>query len=140
MKTKDLIVLLCLLCALVEVNSQTYPILRFMGTKLPNHSYVDYNLVRTVMKTGVECHSDLRGCCSDAETHNADWYFPNGEKLQSDSRIFDVFEAYRNKNIQVRRNNSAKTGGIYRCEIETKASNNGSRETLYAGIYSSGGQ
>jgi len=88
----------------------------------------------------VECHSDLLGCCCNRETHNADWYFPNGEKLQSDNRFFDIFQAYRIQNIQVRRNNSAETGGIYRCEIETTASNNGSRETLYAGIYSSGGQ
>ena len=139
MKTNVLSVLLCLLCALVEVNSQTFPFLSFMGTDLPNHTYVDYNLVRKVRNTGVECHSDLRGCCFDAETHNADWYFPNGERLHADSRIFDIFEVYRIKNIQVRRNNSAETGGIYRCEIETRASNNGSRETLYAGLYSSGG-
>ena len=83
--------------------------------------------------TGVECYSDLKGC-------NADWYFPNGEKLHEDSRIFGIFEAYRSKNVQVRRKNDAETGGIYRCDIETRASNNGSRETLYAGLYSSGGQ
>ena len=134
MKTKDLRVLLCLLSALVAVNSQTFPFLRFMGTDLPNHSYVDFNLVGKVRNTGVECHSDLRRCAK------ADWYFPNGENLHGDLRIFDIFEAYRFKNVQVRRKNGAETGGIYRCDIETSAGNNGSRDTLYAGLYSSGGR
>ena len=139
MKTKDLHVLLCLLSALVAVNSQTFPFLRFMGTDLPNHSYVDFNLVGKFMNTGVECHSDLH-CCANAEIRVADWYFPNGENLHGDLRIFDTFEAYRFKNVQVRRKNGAETGGIYRCDIETIAVNNGNRDTLYAGLYSSGGR
>ena len=139
MKTKVLSVLLCLLCALVEVNSQTFPFLRFLGTDLPNHSYVDFNLVGKAMNTGVECHSDLR-CCTDAEIRIADWYFPNGERLHSSSKRFDIYELYKVKNVQVRRKNGAETGGIYRCDIETIAVNNGNRETLYAGLYSSGGQ
>ena len=139
MKTKDLSVLLCLLCALVEVNSQTFPFLRFMGTDLLNHSYVDFNLVGKAMNTGVECHSDLR-CCVDAEIHVADWYFPNGERLHHASKRFDIYEFYKEKNVQVRRKNGAETGGIYRCDIETLAANNGNRETVYAGLYSSGGQ
>ena len=139
MKTKVLSVLLCLLCALVEVNSQTFPFLRFMGTDLPNHSYVDFNLVGKTMNTGVERHSDLH-CCADAEIRVADWYFPNGERLHGDSKIFDIYELYRTKNVQVHRKNGAETGGIYRCDIETIAVNDGSRETVYAGLYSSGGQ
>ena len=138
MKTKDLSALLCLLCALVEVNSQTFPFLRFLGTDLPNHSYVDFNLVGKVMNTGVECHSDLR-CCADAAIRVADWYFPSGERLKG-NRVFDTFVTYRDKNVQVRRKNGAETGGIYRCDIETIAVNNGNRETVYAGLYSSGGQ
>ena len=138
MKTKDLSVLLCLLCALVAVNPQTYPFLRFMGTDLPNHSYVDFNLVGKASDTGVECHSDLR-CCAKAKNRVADWYFPSGERLKG-NEVFDTFVAYRDKNVQVRRKNGAEIGGIYRCDIETIAVNYGSRETLYAGLYSSGGQ
>ena len=138
MKTKDLSVLLGLLCALVAVNSQTFPFLRFMGTDLPNHSYVDFNLVGKVKNTGVECHSDL-SCCKDADNRVADWYFPSGERLKG-NEVFDTFVVYRLKNVQVRRKNGAETGGIYRCDIETIAVNDGSRETLYAGLYSSGGQ
>ena len=139
MKTKVLSVLLCLVSVLVEIYPQTFPFLRFMGTDLPNHSYVDFNLVRKVMNTGVECHSDLR-CCAKAEIRVADWYFPNGEKLHGDSKVFNIFQAYRIKNVQVRRKNSAETGGMYRCDIETSAGNNDSRKTVYVGLYSSGGQ
>ena len=139
MKTKDLSVLLCLLSALVEVNSQTFPFLRFMGTDLPNHSYVDFNLVGKAMNTGVECHSDLQ-CCKDAVNRVADWYFPSGERLRSSSKRFDIYQFYKEKNVQVRRKNGAETGGIYRCDIETIAVNNDNRATVYAGLYSSGGQ
>ena len=129
----------CSACALVAVNPQTYPYVRFRGNDLPNHSYVDFNLVGKARDTGVECHSDLR-CCEDAVNRIADWYFPNGERLSSSSKRFDIYEFYKEKNVQVRRKNGAETGGIYRCDIETLAVNNDNRATVYAGLYSSGGQ
>ena len=95
MKTKDLSVLLGLLCSLVAVNPQTFSFLRFMGTDLPNHSYVDFNLVGKVKNTGVECYSDIQ-CCNNADNRVADWFFPNGEKLRRDCKRFvcDIFKAY----------------------------------------------
>ena len=51
MKATVMSVLLCLLSALVEVHSQTVPYVSFMGTSLPNHSYVNLTLVGTDGKT-----------------------------------------------------------------------------------------
>ena len=42
--------------------------------------------------------------------------------------------------VQLCRNNGAEREGIYRCDIETSAANNGTYETLYAGLYFNGGQ
>ena len=64
MKATLLCVLLCLLWSLVEVQSQTeYPYVYFMGTTLPDHSYVDLSLVGKDTSGSdsdtVQCHTDL---------------------------------------------------------------------------------
>ena len=57
MKATVMSVLLCLLSALVEVHSQTVPYVSFMGTNLPNHSYVDLTLVGNALdgSDSVQC-------------------------------------------------------------------------------------
>ena len=131
-------VLLYLVFALVEVYSQTVPFVRFFDVALPNHSYVDFNLVGTGSGDSVQCHTDLPTCCRpELCRYRGDWYFPSGEILNGDSNIY---ERVRSGNVQVRRQNNATTAGIYRCEIETRAANGDSRETVYVGLYSSGGE
>ena len=86
-------VLLCLLTALVEVHSQTVPYVSFMGTNLPNHSYMDLNLVGTATGSSVQCHTDLSSCCiSTFGPDRGDWYFPNGNRLLFNSVGNDIYE------------------------------------------------
>ena len=136
--------LLCLLSALVEVHSQTVPYVRFMGTNLPNHSYVDLTLVGNAEdgSDNVQCHTDLSICCSDAQgPERGDWYFPNGDKLQFFFDSLDIYEKREAQRVDLRRRNNANTSGIYRCDIETNAVNNADgNETVYAGLYASGGE
>jgi len=130
-------VLSVLLSVLVQVKPQGVAFVRFLDRDLLNHSYVDFNLVRN--SAPVECRTDLRTCCQ-SDIHSGDWYFPDGGRLPENPDFSDIFVAHRFRNVQVRRDNFANTTGIYRCEIETSAANNGSRELVYAGLYSSGGQ
>ena len=55
------VVSLSLLWSLVEVHSQTFPYVSFMGQTLANHSYVDLSLVGLSKNGGdsVQCHTDL---------------------------------------------------------------------------------
>ena len=139
MKATVMCVLLCLLSALVEVHCQTVAKIKFRQSFLPNHSYVDFNLVGGGNES-VQCRTDLSTCCFfENRPDGGDWYFPNGSKLPTDSE-HSIYEAYRNMHVQLCRNNGAEREGIYRCDIETSAANNGSYETLYAGLYFSGGQ
>ena len=134
-------VLLCLLSALVEVHPQTVPYINFMGTNLSNHSYIDLSLVGEDLN-GVQCRTDLT-CCSNTEgPDRGDWYLPNGKKLKfSSDTLNGTFEVRYKQRVDVRRRGSQKISGLYRCEIETNAVNNQSgNETLYAGLYTSGGQ
>ena len=141
--------LLCLLSALVEVHSQTVPYVSFMGTNLPNHSYVDLTLVGRPEDGGdsVQCHTDLEGCCSGAQgPDRGDWYFPNGDRLQFSSSSDDIYEFRRAQRVDLQRRNNGDTSGIYRCTIETNAvhsddsSDTTTRETVYVGLYASGGE
>jgi len=137
------VMLLCLLFALAEVHSQTVPYVNFMGTILPNHSYVDLTLVRNLSNgsDSVQCHTDLDTCCNATQgTDRGDWYFPNGTRLNFTGGPGDIYEQRVAKRVDLRRRNNASTSGIHRCTVETNAVHNDSGwETVYAGLYASGG-
>ena len=142
------VLLLVLLWSLVEVHSQTVPYVSFMGENLPNHSYVDLNVVGTDIDgdDSVQCHTDLDTCCSGAQgSDRGDWYFPSGDRLGFGASNI-VYESRVAQRVDLRRNGNADTSGIYRCTIETMAvhSDNSddttTRETVYAGIYATGGK
>ena len=136
--------LLCLLSALVEVHSQIVPYVSFMGTNLTNHSYVDLTLVGAAVdgSDSVQCHTDLSTCCNrDAGPDRGDWYFPNGTRLPVPRTTFNIFERRVAQRVELLHSGrSDVTSGIYCCTIETNAVHNGDgRETVYAGLYASGG-
>ena len=133
------LLLLCLLSALVEVHSQTAPYLTFMGSSIPNHGYVDLNTVGTGNTTEVQCHTDLHTCCSGFDgPDRGDWYFPAGNRLSFSG---DVYEGRGTQLVILQYTGSGGTSGIYRCDIETvTVNNNDGRETVYVGLYISGGE
>ena len=145
--------LLCLLWSLVGVQSQTeYPYLTFMGNNLPNHSYVDITQVGEERNdpgsNTVQCHTDLEDCCRDSEAlPPGDWFAPGSDtKLGTRGQGGDMFQDREGDEVvHLRRRNSNVNGptGIYRCFIATNAVNNPSDgsvgETLYVGLYDSGG-
>ena len=142
-----------LLCALLWslVDSQTAPYVRFNEVDLPNHGYVDLSLVGVAEDGGdsVQCHTNLATCCTGAEGNipsadRPDWHFPNGNGVGFSSGSDDIY-MYRGaqRNDLRRRNNALSPSGIYRCEIPIDDGdgdpNTFVRETVYVGIYSSGG-
>ena len=140
-----LMVLLCLLYAVVVVYSQEVPYISFMDTNLPNHSYIDLNLVGESLtgSDGVQCHTDLVTCCTGKEgPDRGDWYYPNGDRLEFSEGTFKEFQSREAKRVDLRRRGSQPlTQGVYRCDIETNAVNNQSgNEIIYAGLYTTGGQ
>jgi len=142
-------VLLCLLSALVEVHSQTVPYVSFMDTTLSNHSYVNLTLVGNASegRDSVQCHTDLLTCCSGPQgAHRGDWYFPNGNRLNFLRDLVDIYQSRQAQRVALHRKNNGDTSGIYRCTVETNAVHSGhvfditTRETVYAGLYASGGE
>ena len=140
-------VLLFLLLSLVEVHSQTAPYVTFMGETLPDHSYVDLSLVGgSVSGDEVVCNTDLSTCCNgDAGPHRGDWYFPNGGRLPF-PRNDPLVEIRQFQRVELSRDRSGSApSGIYHCSIETRAVNSDNntdlttRETVYVGLYDSGG-
>ena len=153
-------VLLFLLWSLVEVHCQTVPNLTFMGETLPDHSYVDLSALGELDNVDdyVVCHTDLASCCGGDGRYfynRGFWYFPNGAELPG---AMDDGSGAANNPIVLRRGPQyvrliRGTGpgdapsGLYRCIIETVAyydsgnprPDNGIGETLYVGVYSTGG-
>ena len=138
--------------SLVEVNSQTFPYVSFMGQTLANHSYVNLRLVgrpdiQNVIDGGgpsVKCHTDLTSCCSAAEgVHRGDWYFPNGTRLPF-PRNTGIYESRDSQRVDLRRNYHSLISGIYRCDIPTIAVHDVNDplvrdRPVYVGLYASDG-
>ena len=137
-------VLLFLLWSLVEVHSQTAPYLSFMGETLSNHSYVNLSLVGG-LDSGDEviCHTDLSTCCGGNDgPDRGDWYFPDGDRLPFPGNHPLVERRLQQRvELHVYRGDRSAPSGIYHCSIETRAvhSDDTTRETVYVGLYESGG-
>ena len=145
----NVLLLLILLWSLAEVHSQTVPYVTFMGDTLPNHAFVDLNLVGTAGdgSDSVQCHSDLSTCCSNAQgADRGDWYSPDGDRVYFSGDPGDIYFTRGAQRVDLRRRNNGNTSGIYRCDIETIAvhsddsSDITTRETVYAGLYVTGGK
>ena len=150
-KVVKMSVLLCLLLwFLVEVHSQTeFPYVSFKGETLLNHSYVDLRQVGRPddpnVKDDIVCHTDLDTCCNNREgDHRGDWYFPNGTRLPFAGGAH-IFEARTTQRVGLRHtynrflSNSPSLSGIYRCAIQTNDSDISVRETVFVGVYATGG-
>ena len=132
-------VLLCLLLALVEVHSQTAPYLTFMNNSIPNHGYVDLDTV-TGGPNELRCNTDLTTCCTSIQGGDrGNWYFPNRTELGYSTTVSKGGNAQR---VVLFYRGSGGTSGIYRCDIETVAANNNNtgHESIYVGLYTSGGE
>ena len=95
----------------------------------------------------VQCHTDLRTCCRDTQGgDHGDWFSPTSARLNFSDGRGDIYEFRTAQQVHLRRRNSGKESGIYFCTIETNTvhSNNMSditiRETVYVGLYHSGGE
>ena len=141
--------LLCLLLScLVEVHSQTeFPHVSFRGETLLNHSYVQHTREGRpddpLYSHDIVCHTNLTTCCSRSEgSHRGDWYFPNGTRLPN-SAFKPIVQHRLAQQVAMRRLkalfSSRFTSGIYRCDIPTNDSDIAVRETVYVGMYATGG-
>ena len=151
MTLKECIELILFFFFLVEVQSQTVPYITFLGTILPNHSYVDLSQVGRDRKGNdsdtVQCHTDLITCCRvEQGIHRGDWFAPgNDTRLTFYSDGEDIFEDRQAQVVHIRRrNNAAGPSGIYRCVVATNAVHNDSDgfigEIAYVGVYANGGK
>ena len=104
-----------------------------------------------ITSSTVICHTDLTTCCrgDDGGDHGY-WYFPDGNPVQrageNNKKSHPIAARRRNRLVRLQRGPPEATGdipdGIYHCDIETVAVNsddNTARETVYVGVYGSGG-
>ena len=133
----------------MEVHSQTeYPYVSFMGETLPNHAYVDLSLVGNdgSGSDSVQCHTDLDSCCTMTQgAHRGDWIPPGSEmRLPFSGEEGDIYEVRGEQRVDIRRRNNADMpSGIYRCDVPTNTVHDDDditvRESVYVGLYASGG-
>ena len=138
-----LLVLLSLLFwSLLETQSQTVssPYL-FDGKNLSNNSYVDIHEIGIAGdgSDSVQCISVLQNCCNDSSrTFLADWYFPNGTRLQFG---YGIHESRGTHRVELRRRSATTNSptGIYCCRVPFNVSNPSARKMLCVGVYTDKG-
>ena len=138
------VISLSVIWSLVEVNSQTFPYVSFIGQTLANHSYVNFSLIGYEISgdNSVQCHTDLKTCCNRKNgIHRGDWYFPNGNRLPFDEDN-DIHQHRDDQRVYLRRTSSTSPSGMYRCDIATVDDNKATqltRSRVYVGLYANGG-
>ena len=136
------VVSLSLLWCLVEVNSQTFPYVSFLGQTLANHSYVDFSLVGPLSNgsDSVQCHTDLTTCCSGSQgNHRGNWYFPSGTRLPFSPAA--IHESRGKKRVDLRLWSVTPPTGMYHCAIATidNGATQLTRKRVYVGLYANHG-
>ena len=138
--------LLLLLLFLVEVHSQTFPYVSFMGQTLADHSYVNISTVGSASDNSdrVVCHTDLATCCSGGQgIHRGNWSFPDGTLLPFIGNSVPIALGRSAQRAIIRRTTATGPTGIYRCDIPTNAVHDVTDisvgETLYVGLYPADG-
>ena len=138
-----LLLLLLLSLTSVEVQCQTF--VSFMGTTLRNHSYINLTLVgssTTDREVGncVQCHTNLTTFNSANSVHHGDWSFPNQTRVPFSSSDITQTQLSQRVDLCVSNRRVILSSGVYRCDITTAvASENFVGETVYVGLYASGG-
>ena len=126
---------------------------------IPNHAYVNLSLMMypgnddttADISSTVICHTDLDTCCRCEDGGDqGSWYLPDGNPLPgagvNNFNLHPLTQRRLNRLARLQRGPPEATGdipsGIYRCNIETETVNsadNTARETVYVGVYGSGG-
>ena len=132
-----------LLWSFIETKSQTVssPYLSFKGNDLPNNSYVDISQIGVAGdgSDSVQCISVLQNCCNvSSRTFLADWYFPNGSRLQFGAGIHESRGTHR---VDLRRCSGTTNSptGIYCCRVPFNVSSPSARKILCVGVYTDQG-
>ena len=140
------VISLSLLWSLVEVHSQpTFPYVFFNSQTLANHSYVNFSLIGKTEIESVQCHTDLKTCCSQKQgMHRGDWYFPTGSRLPFDGEANDIHQHRDYWRVDLRRNHTTSPSGMYHCDIATAEVHDNTttqliRSRVYVGLYARGG-
>ena len=131
------------------------PYITLRGIVLQNHSYIDFHQIGNSIIDGVQCHTDLTTCCNSSYgPHSGRWFsYATGRTLKSHSSYYGnaLYQREFHQGLAILSNSrswsSYYSNRLHRCDIDTNASTDGGRndtdvsrrESVYVGIYSSGG-
>ena len=122
-----LLLAVSVLCGL-QVDSQTFPYVFFMGSRMPNHSYVNIDLSDIV-----KCHTNL----TSDDNPDGNWYFHDGEVTNNEETNIIT---YGQQSVDLHFHDAMQSG-IYHCTIRVHDGADSSvRATVYVGIYGSAGK
>ena len=131
-----LVSLSLLFWSFLRIQSQTIssPYLSFKGNDLPNNSYVDISQIGNAGdgSDSVQCISVLRSCCNySSRTFLADWYYPNGTRLNFPGDPGNIYMTRRTHRVDLRRRGMTNSPtGTYCYRVPFNVSSPSARKML----------
>ena len=116
----------------------TVPYITFNGEQLPNHSYVDIELLGNAPDGSnvLQCHTDLSTCCDpNSDIHAGQWVLPNGETAGVSPADYGVREGEQRIDLTFEGTSATVIEGMFRCDIPTQSVNDVARASVYVGLY-----
>ena len=121
--------------------ADTVPYITFNGVQLPNHSYVDIELLGNAPDGSnvLQCHTDLSTCCnSGSDIHTGKWVLPNGGIAGVPLFPYTVRESEQRIDLTFEGTTAMAMEGMFRCNVPTQSVNdlsNDVRVSVYVGLY-----
>ena len=94
-----------------------------------NHGIVTQGEIGTSPSNAVQCRTTVTDCCNDDDPHTGQWFFPNGNMVQSNTTKGNL--PGQGTRLCVPTEKNVVANGIYRCEIGVA----GNKEIYYVGVY-----
>ena len=120
-----------------EGQSDAAAYVSFLGQRLDNHSYVDWDNVGSDESNSVQCRTQLHACCSRFQgLGRGDWYAPGGVKLNFVSGD-GGYQSREPQRVDIRYDKKHPVmSGVYRCDIATNTPRGLMMQKIYIGLYS----
>ena len=118
----------------------TVPYITFNGVQLPNHGYVDIELLGNASDGSnvLQCHTDLSTCCDPySDLHTGQWVLPNGEIAGVSLADYSVREGEQRIDLIFEGTTALAMEGMYRCDVPIQSLYYypSKRESVYVGLY-----
>ena len=109
----------------------------FFNNIMVSHDLVTRDDIGTSVSNALQCRTTVADCCTDSGTNTAQWFFPSGNIISTETDR-NFYQVMGSDYVYLLRQNSPNAEGIFHCTIGPVADSSIVTEAYYVGVYTSG--